>query len=58
MNKIEYELYQVKRDAEHRDLLFSNMKLIDKLKLNIEQQIKDKNWSKKFGDVKCRTLPG
>ena len=45
MNKIEYELYQVKRGAEHRDLLFSNMKLIDKLKLNIEQSHYDKVYS-------------
>lgn len=45
MNKIEYELYQVKRGAEHRDLLFSNMKLIDKLKLNIEQNHYDKVYS-------------
>ena len=42
MSKIEYELYQVKNGAEHRDLMFSNMKLIDKLKLNIEQSHYDK----------------
>ena len=45
MNKIEYELYQVKRGSEHRDLLFSNMKLIDTLKLNIEQSHYDKVYS-------------
>jgi len=42
MSKIEYELYQVKNGAEHRDLMFSNMKLINKLKLNIEQSHYDK----------------
>lgn len=45
MNKIDYELYQVKRGSEHRDLLFSNMKLIAKLKLKVEQCHYDKVYS-------------
>ena len=45
MNKIDYERYQVKRGSEHRDLLFSNMKLIDKLKLKVEQCHYDKVYS-------------
>lgn len=45
MNKIDYEIYQVKRGAEHRDLLFTNMSLIEKLKLNIEQSHYDKVYS-------------
>ncbi|MBE5956701.1 MAG: DUF4316 domain-containing protein [Lachnospiraceae bacterium] len=45
MGKIDYELYQVKHGEEHRDLMFTNMKLIDKLKLNIEQSHYDKVYS-------------
>ena len=45
MNKIDYEIYQVKRGAEHRNLLFTNMSLIEKLKLNIEQSHYDKVYS-------------
>lgn len=45
MSKIDYEIYQVKHGAEHRDLLFANMSLIEKLKLNIEQSHYDKVYS-------------
>ncbi len=36
MNKIDYELYQVKEYGEHRNLLFSTKRLIDRLNLKIE----------------------
>lgn len=37
MSKVDYDLYQVKRGEEHFDLLFTNMSMIQKLKLKIEQ---------------------
>ena len=45
MSKTDYEIYQVKHGAEHRDLLFANMSLIEKLKLNVEQNHYDKVYS-------------
>lgn len=45
MSKIDYDLYQVKRGEEHSDLLFTNMSMIQKLKLKIEQSHYDKVYS-------------
>ena len=45
MSKVDYDLYQVKRGEEHFDLLFTNMSMIQKLKLKIEQSHYDKVYS-------------
>lgn len=45
MSKVDYDLYQVKRGEEHFDLLFTNMSMIQKLKLKIEQAHYDKVYS-------------
>ena len=45
MSKVDYDLYQVKRGEEHFDLLFTNMSMIQKLKLKIEQTHYDKVYS-------------
>ena len=45
MSKVDYDLYQVKRGEEHFDLLFTNMSMIQKLKLKIEQSYYDKVYS-------------
>lgn len=45
MSKADYDLYQVKRGEEHSDLLFTNMSMIQKLKLKIEQSHYDKVYS-------------
>ena len=45
MSKVDYALYQVKRGEEHFDLLFTNMSMIQKLKLKIEQSHYDKVYS-------------
>lgn len=45
MSKVNYDLYQIKRGEEHFDLLFTNMSMIQKLKLKIEQSHYDKVYS-------------
>lgn len=45
MSKIDYEIYQVKHGAKHRDLMFANMRLIDRLNLKIEQSHYNKVYS-------------
>ena len=45
MSKVDYDLYQVKRGEEHFDLLFTNMSMIQKLKLKVEQSHYDKVYS-------------
>ena len=45
MSKVDYDLYQVNRGEEHFDLLFTNMSMIQKLKLKIEQSHYDKVYS-------------
>lgn len=45
MSKVDYDLYQVKRGAEHSNLVFTNMSIIQKLKCKIEQSHYDKVYS-------------
>lgn len=50
MSKVDYDLYQVKQGDEHFDLLFTNMSMIQKLKLKIEQSHYDKVYSGSVDD--------
>lgn len=45
MRKVDYDLYQVKQGEENSDLLFTNMSMIQKQKLKIEQSHYDKVYS-------------
>ena len=45
MNKIDYDLYQVKKGEEHLDYLFTSLSLLEKLKLKVDQNHYDRVYS-------------
>lgn len=45
MNKIDYELYQIKNGEEHRDYRFSSLRMLKHLQLQVNQQHYEKVYS-------------
>lgn len=45
MNKIDYDLYQVKKGEEHLDYLFTSLSLLEKLKLKVDKNHYDRVYS-------------
>ena len=45
MNKIDYDLYQVKKGEDHLDYLFTSLSLLEKLKLKVDQSQYDRVYS-------------